>query len=786
MDTKMGIINKDRPVLSLKDRHNLLYSILKAGCSEKTNPQTARLIENKKRNYHTYIRALKPSCSERKPFIVADTETILIDNIHCPYAIGLLLVRPGEEMKDIMIDTYFSEDYRVVIEKFEDRSTKLLYDFILRIATIVKKERNPLTIFFHNFSRFDGIILLKHLACHHPSYKLKPLMRNSRLYEIAVYSEKSKLLFKFRDSLNLLPGKLSVLAKSLCPELGSKGDIPHDQINLSNLVSKKKELIDYMKQDILLLGGIMKKAQSIYFELYKVDIESKITISSLALTIFRIKYYDADNCPIHIPNQNEDTFIRRGYYGGHVDVYKPYGKGLYYYDINSLYPYVMKEYSMPGGVPVWHGNLDGKDLDSLYGFIEAYIICPDNIDKPFLPYKDKDGTLLFPTGEFVGVYYSEELKYARRLGYTVIPLTGYLFEKIESPLRNFVCALYESRLDARKCGNDALSYVYKILMNSLYGRFGINPKSTTTEICDQDRRNELIYDDIIFEEMINETNYMVAYHSNTGSGKWDPPKNSAVQLAAAITACSRIQMYSYISRNDCYYTDTDSVVLAHSLPDEDVHSSILGKFKLEHFLTEGLFLAPKTYCYETDKGEIITKHKGAASAFATYDWFRLQYQDPSRTKKVNVISNFWREMRFLRISKKERAIELGTSNRKRHNEFENGEWVGTRPIYITDLSSLDYCGKQIIKSLRNQIKQLQIENSILKKKLAILSTPEEEKQEEETTELTNPKEHEEKTIDHDKTEDEKLTLHKKKWATYNTEMLEQERRERERNESKED
>ncbi|GJS28896.1 zinc finger BED domain-containing protein RICESLEEPER 2 [Tanacetum coccineum] len=41
--------------------------------------------------------------------------------------------------------------------------------------------------------------------------------------------------------------------------------------------------------------------------------------------------------------------------------------------------------------------------------------------------------------------------------------------------------LFSSRLEARKEGNDALSYVYKILMNSLYGRFRINLKSTITE-----------------------------------------------------------------------------------------------------------------------------------------------------------------------------------------------------------------------------------------------------------------------------------------------------------------
>lgn len=81
-----------------------------------------------------------------------------------------------------------------------------------------------------------------------------------------------------------------------------------------------------MKHDILSLGGVMHKAQEIYWKLYQIDIESKITLSSLALSIFRLKYYDVSNFPIHIPNKNEDTFIRRAYYGGHTDTYKPYSE----------------------------------------------------------------------------------------------------------------------------------------------------------------------------------------------------------------------------------------------------------------------------------------------------------------------------------------------------------------------------------------------------------------------------------------------------------------------------
>ena len=41
-------------------------------------------------------------------------------------------------------------------------------------------------------------------------------------------------------------------------------------------------------------------------------------------------------------------------------------------------------------------------------------------------------------------------------------------------------------------------------------------------------------------------------------------------------------MYEFSSREDCFYTDTDSFVLSNPLPSEVVDSNVLGKFKLEY------------------------------------------------------------------------------------------------------------------------------------------------------------------------------------------------------------
>lgn len=54
----------------------------------------------------------------------------------------------------------------------------------------------------------------------------------------------------------------------------------------------------------------MQRAQDIYWCLYEIDIVDKITLSSLALALFRKKYYYDEKTPISIPTRNVYSFIR--------------------------------------------------------------------------------------------------------------------------------------------------------------------------------------------------------------------------------------------------------------------------------------------------------------------------------------------------------------------------------------------------------------------------------------------------------------------------------------------
>lgn len=223
--------------------------------------------------------------------------------------------------------------------------------FIMRLVAISNEEEID-KVYFHNLA-FDGMFILNILAMNEKKYTVKPLVRNNMLYEIVVYerlnADQERVVLRFRDSLTLLPASLASLADTFCPECGKKGQIDHSSVQIENLISKREEVLTYMIQDIRLLGGIMLRAQDLFFRYYQVDITTSLTLSSLAMNIFRLIYYDPKAFPIYIPNRNADVFIRSGYYGGHSDVYQPYGENFFYYDVNSLYPYIMKTYPMPGG-----------------------------------------------------------------------------------------------------------------------------------------------------------------------------------------------------------------------------------------------------------------------------------------------------------------------------------------------------------------------------------------------------------------------------------------------------
>lgn len=60
-------------------------------------PQQAKEMDSSKRRYPKHIPPLRATSQKRRPFLVADLETVITDDIHVPYAAGFLVVQPGGE-----------------------------------------------------------------------------------------------------------------------------------------------------------------------------------------------------------------------------------------------------------------------------------------------------------------------------------------------------------------------------------------------------------------------------------------------------------------------------------------------------------------------------------------------------------------------------------------------------------------------------------------------------------------------------------------------------------------
>lgn len=106
----------------------------------------------------------------------------------------------------------------------------------------------------------------------------------------------------------------------------------------------------YCQQDCITFYQIIDKFRSKIFKQFKFDILKYHTLPSLAFVIFRANFLGEFKFPIFDGSLFYD--IKKGYTGGSVDVYKPYGENIYRYEINLLFHYGMKNFPLPVGNPI--------------------------------------------------------------------------------------------------------------------------------------------------------------------------------------------------------------------------------------------------------------------------------------------------------------------------------------------------------------------------------------------------------------------------------------------------
>jgi hypothetical protein len=100
---------------------------------------------------------------------------------------------------------------------------------------------------------------------------------------------------------------------------------------------------------------------------------------------------------IPILKRIDDVFIRAGYFGGATDYYQMRGENLYYYDVNSLYPFAMMKpmpFELIRKIKVFENNFN---VENFFGFLKVVVYSPREIKIPLLPCK-YNGKTIYPAG----------------------------------------------------------------------------------------------------------------------------------------------------------------------------------------------------------------------------------------------------------------------------------------------------------------------------------------------------------------------------------------------------
>lgn len=197
---------------------------------------------------------------------------------------------------------------------------------------------------------------------------------------------------------------------------------------------------------------------------------------------------------------------------------------------------------------------------------------PTELANPILPYRN-NGITLYPEGSWTARDCWDELLNALNYGYKFELLEGYLFEG-SNLFSTYVECLNETKEQAEP--DPARYLIAKLLLNSLYGRFGMKPKVATHEVVKTSEVSKLIAR-IGLENLISQ----VELGDMTLISYW--PKFSRlpkinIAIAATITANARVFMSDFknLPDNSLYYTDTDSGYYEKPLPGHLIDSKKLG------------------------------------------------------------------------------------------------------------------------------------------------------------------------------------------------------------------
>lgn len=434
------------------------------------------------------------------------------------------------------------------------------------------------TYYFHNL-KFDGEFILVYLFEHGFKHVIDRkdkatktfttlISDKGQFYSIEIIFKKEGKTTKkatIYDSLKILPFSVEQVAKGF--------NLPISKLSIDYTAEREighvltTEEVDYLRGDVT----IMAMALKVLFD----QNLTKMTQGSNALHDYKNtvtqKAFDR-----WFPIPDYDYDVRQSYKGGFTYLNPLYrdrdiGEGLVL-DVNSLYPSVMHDCPLPYGDGIY---FQGEyEPDPLYNLYVQMFTCQFELKEGHLPTIQLKGNLSFIPTEYVTTSGSEEITMCLTSVdlelfkehyhiYNPVYHSGWKFKSTTGLFTEYIDKWTKVKIESTLNGNKAMRTLAKLMLNALYGKFGLNPN-----VC-----SKIPYYD----------NGIVRY-TNGAKETRDP---IYIPVATFITAWARYKTITTAQK--VYpifaYADTDSLHLNLKLPAE---LSLMTNEELEKMTTADL------------------------------------------------------------------------------------------------------------------------------------------------------------------------------------------------------
>lgn len=470
------------------------------------------------------------------------------------------------------------------------------------------KDKNT-EIFFHNL-KFDGEYLISYLL--NNGYTLSKEKREKTFdclitdmgvfYSIEVIFEVHNKKYKkavIYDSLKKLPFKVSQISEAFKLK-DKKLEIDYDEYRPVGHILTEEER-DYITNDCKIV------AEALHVQMEKGL--TRMTNASDAMSDFKNrigKKVFEKLFPVFPYEMDKD--IRRAYKGGYTILKEEHrnARGLkgVTVDYNSMYPGVMYDSLLPWGYPIFFEGEPTPD-DKFPLFIVRmrtdFELKPGHLptiqlkkqrwakETEYLKNsKDERGEWVYPEMTVTNV----DLEIIKEHYELIDPvyISGYKFKGITGIFREYI----DHWMEIKATSTGAMRTLAKLMLNSLYGRFALNP-DTVGKIPYLDNDGVVRYKTTDKKDDPYVKKYRDSHH-----GPRDIDRRDAVYtpMACFITAYARAKIIRAAQSvyDRFIYCDTDSLhLIGFELPALDLHPTRLGACKIEGQFLDSKYIRAKTY-----------------------------------------------------------------------------------------------------------------------------------------------------------------------------------------------